>query len=168
MNSNISKQIHDQQETSLCWAFALSTMLRSSLIVYFRSKTNLAISKSLAKSFTQSNEFHKRLRQEIIMMPIPKPSVIKHKMLNHSTPEKLQDDVIAKQSHSLKLAILRVSSMHYALLVCYLYMNPIYTPLSLVFHQQWIHLELFYLNQSKMFFKYVVYQSITCLFGSLK
>ena len=111
INSNISKQIHDQQETSLCWAFALSTMLRSSLIIYFRSKTNLAISKNLAISFAMSNEFHKRLRREITMMPIPKPSVIKYKMINHSTPEKFQDNVIAKQHHNLKLAILRVSCL---------------------------------------------------------
>ena len=106
LNSKVSKQIHDQQETSLCWAFALATMLRSSLKVFLESRiqSSTAILKSV-----DSNCFHKRLRREIIMMSIPKPLIIKYKMIEHSNKEDFQDEIIDKQFHNLKLAVLRVS-----------------------------------------------------------
>lgn len=56
-----------------------------------------------------SNRFHKRLRREIIMMSIPKPLIIKYKMIEHPNKEDFQDEIIDKQYHNLKLAVLRVS-----------------------------------------------------------
>ena len=106
LNSKISKQIHDQQETSLCWAFALSTMLKTSLVVFLESFSPAKID---ALDFVDSKDFHKRLRSEITMMPIPKPSVIKYKMIGCQNAEDFEDDIIEKQSHNLKLAVLRVS-----------------------------------------------------------
>ena len=72
MNSKISKQIRNQGETLFCWAFAISTMLRQSL--------NSFISKLDVNSFKigdalkrlNSDDFHRQLRNELIMIPIPK------------------------------------------------------------------------------------------------
>ena len=108
LNSKVSKQIHDQQETSLCWAFALSTMLRMSLEVFLKKKTSIGAG-APDLDFVKSNEFHKRLRSEIIMMPIPKPSVIKYKMIDFPNAEDFENEIIEKQLHNLKLAVLRVS-----------------------------------------------------------
>ena len=35
LNSMVSKLIHDQAESSFCWAFAISSMLRQSLKMFF-------------------------------------------------------------------------------------------------------------------------------------
>ena len=106
LNSEVSKQIHDQQETSLCWAFALATMLRSSLKAFLKSRMQLSTD---TLQSVVSNRFHKRLRREIIMMSIPKPLIIKYKMIDHPNKEDFQDEIIDKQYHNLKLAVLRVS-----------------------------------------------------------
>ena len=103
LNSGVSKQIHDQQETSLCWAFALATMIRTSLKVFLKSRMQSSC------KCVDSNRFHKRLRREIIMMSIPKPLIIKYKMIEHPNKEDFQDEIIDKQYHNLKLAVLRVS-----------------------------------------------------------
>ena len=66
-----------------------------------------------------SNRFHKRLRREIIMMPIPKPLIIKYKMIAHPNKEDFQDEIIDKQHHSLKLAVLRVSLFTLDLILFY-------------------------------------------------
>ena len=72
LNSKISKEIHDQGETLFCWAFAISSMLRQSLKRYFNTLdlTNPDILNALSK--LDKNEFHKRLRNELTMIPIPK------------------------------------------------------------------------------------------------
>ena len=36
LNSMVSKLIHDQAESSFCWAFAISSMLRQSLKMFFQ------------------------------------------------------------------------------------------------------------------------------------
>ena len=71
LNSKVSKNIRSQGETLFCWAFAISTMLRQSLNLfiadYFNSeKTNIAFKK------LNSADFHRQLRNELIMIPIPK------------------------------------------------------------------------------------------------
>ena len=58
----LSKNIHHQGKTFFCWAFAISSMLRNSLMKY--GKCDI---KKLA-----ADDFHKNLRNEIIMGPIPK------------------------------------------------------------------------------------------------
>ena len=60
-NLQVSKN-HHYGETMFCLAFAISSMLRNSLLKY--GKCNVKKIKA--------NNFHKRLRNEIIMGPIPK------------------------------------------------------------------------------------------------
>ena len=70
LNSKVSKFIRNQGETLFCWAFAISTMLRQSLHVFISNfdKQN----KDVALKFLNSDHFHRRLRNELIMIPIPK------------------------------------------------------------------------------------------------
>ena len=79
-NSMVSKTIHDQGKTLFCWAFAISTMLRQSLKLFIRRYgdtfieakfTDLAKLKN-AMTKLKDNSFHRRLRNELIMIPIPK------------------------------------------------------------------------------------------------
>ena len=106
LNSKVSKNIHDQGESLFCWAFAISTMIRQSLNLFIRSLKNEkydniheAISKMelLASALTKLNSknFHRQLRNELIMLPIPK---LKRKA-----------DSPLDQGHFLLLAIERVS-----------------------------------------------------------
>ena len=109
MNSKVSKHIHDQQKSSLCWAYAISSMLRSSLFDFIQSSQCHPHIKTIAMLNLKKNDFHKRLRREIIMMPIPKPSIINDKMIGEKASDKIIDKIIAKQRHNLKLAVFRVS-----------------------------------------------------------
>ena len=129
LNSKVSKQIHDQQETSLCWAYALATMLRSSLRVFLKSRMPLGIA---ALKIVDSNCFHKRLRREIIMMPIPKPLIINYKMIDHPNQEDFEDEIIEKQLHHLKLAVLRVSST----LISFYLLSQVFIP-DTIFESNW-------------------------------
>ena len=72
LNSKISKNIRNQGETLFCWAFAISTMLRQSLNLFI-SKLNKNLSnKTYALKKLNSIDFHRQLRNELIMIPIPK------------------------------------------------------------------------------------------------
>ena len=70
LNSKVSKNIRDQAETLFCWAFAISTMLRQSLNVFISDVENP--NKDVALEFLNSDDFHRQLRNELIMIPIPK------------------------------------------------------------------------------------------------
>ena len=70
LDSKVSKGIHDVGETWFCWAFAISTMLRQSLNRFIHDFDNQNICEALAK--LNSDDFHRQLRTEIIMIPIPK------------------------------------------------------------------------------------------------
>ena len=109
LNSKISKEIHDQGETSFCWAFAISSMLRQSLKRYFNTLdlTNPDILNALSK--LDKNEFHKRLRNELIMIPIPKAKFFSRKVPAGINPDVYEDDIIESQTHAVKSAIQRVS-----------------------------------------------------------
>ena len=98
LNSKVSKFIHDQGKSMFCWAFAISTMLRQSLKIFLselkRDQHLVDLSKQdKALTILNRNEFHKQLRNELIMLPIPK-------IKNHCGPE---------QAHNVELAIQRVS-----------------------------------------------------------
>ena len=92
-NLQVSKNIHHQGETSFCWAFAISSMLRNSLLKY--GKCN----------FNRVYNFHKRLRNEIIMGPIPKAKYFDFK---NSTSQR-KYEIITAQGHIATSAIERVS-----------------------------------------------------------
>ena len=101
-NSKISKNFHDQAETLFCWAFAISSMLRNSLLKCM--VTNQAGHDVMKKA--RAMKFHKILRNEIIMGPIPKPKYIDFRK---STSGR-KDKIIKAQSHIVTTAIERVSS----------------------------------------------------------
>jgi len=85
-------------------------MLRSSLLLFIETIPSNSEIKADAIFNLTKNEFHNRLRSEIVMMPIPKPSVMHHKLIGHQNKETLIDEIIDKQLHNLEFAILRVSS----------------------------------------------------------
>ena len=98
VNSKVSMNIHDQGKSFFCWAFAISTMLRQSLKLFISKlgSKNLFVnelSKIEARSKLERNEFHKRLRNELIMLPIPK----------------IKQQCGPEQAHVLDLAFQRVS-----------------------------------------------------------
>ena len=97
-NLQVSKDIHHQGDTFFCWAFAISSMLRNSLLKY----VNCNVKK--VKAFKSFN-FHKRLRNEIIMGPIPKPRYFDLK--NWTNQRK--HEIISAQGHIVTSAIERVS-----------------------------------------------------------
>ena len=70
LNSKVSKNIRNQGETLFCWAFAISTMLRQSLNLLLREVDHE--NKKIVLSKLKSNDFHRQLRNELIMIPIPK------------------------------------------------------------------------------------------------
>ena len=71
LNSKVSKNIRNQGETLFCWAFSISTMLRQSLNRLISGLINLK-NKDKALNKLKSNDFHRQLRNELIMIPIPK------------------------------------------------------------------------------------------------
>ena len=71
LNSKVSKNIRNQGETLFCWAFAISTMLRQSLNLFLKNFVNVK-NMDLALNKLNSNDFHRQLRNELIMIPIPK------------------------------------------------------------------------------------------------
>ena len=71
LNSKVSKNIRNQGETLFCWAFAISTMLRQSLNLFLENFVNVKYM-DLALNKLNSNDFHRQLRNELIMIPIPK------------------------------------------------------------------------------------------------
>ena len=94
-NLQVSKNIHHQGETFFCWAFAISSMLRNSLLKYGKCDAQLV----------KAINFHKRLRNEIIMGPIPKAKYFDFK---NSTSQR-KYEIITAQGHIATSAIERVS-----------------------------------------------------------
>ena len=88
-------------ETLFCWAYSISSMLRQSIIKflknYFASKTFNFISQYKANTVIadlNANEFHKRLRDEIVMIPIPKAKFFDSKITNHQRKEEYKDVIM--------------------------------------------------------------------------
>ena len=71
LNSKVSKNIRNQGETLFCWAFAISTMLRQSLYRFLKNFINLHNMDAALKKL-YSDDFYRQLRNELIMIPIPK------------------------------------------------------------------------------------------------
>ena len=72
LNSKVSKNIRNQGETFFCWAFAISTMLRQSLNSFISKLDQKLYNKTDALKKLNSIELHRQLRNELIMIPIPK------------------------------------------------------------------------------------------------
>ena len=96
LNSKVSKNIRNQGETLFCWAFASSTMLRVSLNLLLREVEHEKLDEALAK--LNSDDFHRQLRNELIMIPIPK-----------MTSTEYNEEAPLSQGHYLNKALERVS-----------------------------------------------------------
>ena len=72
LNSKVSKNIRNQGETFFCWAFAISTMLRQSLNSFISKLDEKLHNKTDALKKLNSIDLHRQLRNELIMIPIPK------------------------------------------------------------------------------------------------
>ena len=98
----VSTNIHNQGKTLFCWAFATSTMLRQSLKLIISQQCQdldqTHVKKALKKLSHVS--FHRQLRNELIMIPIPK---------NPSTKYNQQS---LFQAHYLHLALQRVKQFN--------------------------------------------------------
>ena len=122
LNSNISKLIHDQGkvfslitriyyisgDSSFCWAFSISTMLRQSLKNFLQTLPSSFITHAALQKI-EENEFHKRLSNELIMLPIPKAKFFSRKVPTGVNSVDFEDEIIGKQAHVLNCAIDRVS-----------------------------------------------------------
>ena len=83
-------------------------MLRQSLRIFL--KTLPASSNVLnALQKIEENEFHKRLRNELIMLPIPKAKFFSRKVPIGVNLADFEDEITEKQAHVLNCAIDRVS-----------------------------------------------------------
>ena len=97
LNSKVSKNIRNQGETLFCWAFAISTMLRQSLNLFLENFVNFQ-NMDVALAKLNSEDFHRQLRNELIMIPIPK---ILSNEYNEYSP--------LSQGHYLNMALERVN-----------------------------------------------------------
>ena len=127
MNTFVSKEIHDQGknlknkisvvneliysgETSFCWAYSIATMLRQSLrmlVANIKTKyPDYDFNETL--NYLNQSKFHKRLRDEITMIPIPKLKISAKTCPMNMDFYDYQDWVVNQQSHILEWAIDRV------------------------------------------------------------
>ena len=97
LNSKVSKNIRNQGETLFCWAFAISTMLRQSLNLFLENFVNFQ-NMDVVLNKLNSDDFHRQLRNELIMIPIPK---LFSNEYNEYAP--------LSQGHYLDMALERVS-----------------------------------------------------------
>ena len=89
-------------------------MLRQSLKKFLKTlpssfNTQPALKKMNFINELQENEFHKRLRNELIMLPIPKAKFFDRKIPTGVNREDFEDEIIGKQTHVFNCAIERVS-----------------------------------------------------------
>ena len=101
MNSKVSKNIRNQGETLFCWAFAISTMLRQSLKLFISSLNKTSYNTNDALRKLNSVDFHRRLRNELIMIPIPK-----------NLSNEFNQDSALYQAHYLHMAFERVIKLY--------------------------------------------------------
>ena len=116
-------------------------MLRQSLKLFIKtllptSRTQAALRK------LDENEFHKRLRNELIMLPIPKANFFQHKVPVGVNPMDVEDEIIEKQKHSVLNAINRVSFTSLTASAWPLNFEFFYNgfPFSWFINQQWTQL----------------------------
>ena len=98
LNSKVSKNIRNQGKTLFCWAFAISTMFRQSLNLFISKLNNNSFNKNDALKKLNSLDFHRQLRNELIMIPIPK-----------NLSNEFNQDSALNQGHYLHLAFERVN-----------------------------------------------------------
>ena len=108
LNSKVSKNIRNQGETLFCWAFAISTMLRQSLNLLISKLMRKHSTKLMKKTFNKNDalkklnsvDLHRQLRNELIMIPIPK-----------NLSNEFNQNSALNQGHYLGLALERVRNL---------------------------------------------------------
>ena len=100
LNSKVSKNIRNQGETLFCWAFAISTMLRQSLNLFISKFNEKLFNKNNALKKLNSVDLHRQLRNELIMIPIPK-----------NLSNEFNQNSALNQGHYLGLALERVRNL---------------------------------------------------------
>ena len=100
LNSKVSKNIRNQGETLFCWAFAISTMLRQSLNLFISNLDDNLFNNNDALKKLNSVDFHRQLRNELIMVPIPK-----------NISNEFNQDSALNQGHYIHLAFERVTQI---------------------------------------------------------
>ena len=94
-------------------------MLRQSLKIFLKSlPTSSLVQNALQK--IEENDFHKRLRNELIMIPIPKAKYFDRKIPRGVSRQDFEEEIIEKQAHVLQSAISRVSLTY----IGNLFLNP--------------------------------------------
>ena len=83
-------------------------MLRQSLKIFLKT-LSASFNTQPALQKIKENEFHKRLRNELIMLPIPKAKFFDRKVPTGVIPADFEDEIIDKQTHVLDSAFDRVS-----------------------------------------------------------
>ena len=83
-------------------------MLRQSLTKFLKSLPLSSVIRTALKKIKE-NHFHKRLRNELIMLPIPKPIFFQRKLPSGVNCHDFKKTIIDKQTHILHCAISRVS-----------------------------------------------------------
>ena len=83
-------------------------MLRQSLKIFLKM-LSASVYAQPALQKIEENDFHKRLRNELIMLPIPKAKFFNRKVPTGVNPVDFEDEIIEKQAHVLDSAIDRVS-----------------------------------------------------------
>lgn len=77
-NTQMSKNIHEQDEASLCWVYSSSSMLRRSMKDFYNKHKDDAdldltsTEKTEIETWLEDNALHSILRSQITMNPIPK------------------------------------------------------------------------------------------------
>ena len=105
-------------ETSFCWSFAISSMIRQSLNLFlielkFKQQISVEFKQKIKNALTllNENDFHKRLRNEIVMVPIPKIRFHEHLIQKFKTSQNYKDELQRQQGHLLEKAIDRVCDL---------------------------------------------------------
>ena len=83
-------------------------MLRQSLKIFIKTLPATRITQDALQKL-EENEFHKRLRNELITLPIPKPKFFDRKVPSGVSPIDFKEEIIEKQTHVLHSSISRVS-----------------------------------------------------------
>ena len=84
-------------------------MLRQSLKIFLKSFPMCSNMQNALLNLDK-NEFHKRLRNELIMLPIPKAKFSDRKVPSGVNREDFKMEIIEKQTHVLQCAISRVKT----------------------------------------------------------
>ena len=83
-------------------------MLRQSLKIFLKTLP-ASFNAQPALQKIEENDFHKRLRNELIMLPIPKTKFFDRKVPSGVNRQDFEEEIIEKQAHLLDSAIDRVS-----------------------------------------------------------